>query len=160
MERLKNVEELKNLRSVLSRETFRPDKGRVRICCGTACTASGSRDVVRLLEEEVSKNGLDIEVVKTGCQGLCQRGPLMKVEPHGYFYQKLRQDNVSGIIPTTYIAGYPVRSLLYRGTFLEKPVEVMEEIPFYKKQMRIALRNNGIIDPCNISHYIAVGGYG
>src|SRR4030043_610471 len=159
-ERLKSIDDLKNLRSVVSRETFDPEKNRIRICCGTACSASGSRDVVKVLEEEIAKNGLDLEVVKTGCQGICQKGPVMKVEPHGYFYQKVRKENVRGVIPITYMAGYPVRDLLYRRTFLEKPVEVMEDIPFYKKQMRIALRNKGRIDPNNIYHYIAVGGYG
>jgi NADH:ubiquinone oxidoreductase subunit F (NADH-binding)/CBS domain-containing protein/(2Fe-2S) ferredoxin/Pyruvate/2-oxoacid:ferredoxin oxidoreductase delta subunit len=159
MERLTNIDDLKNLRSHLSREIFNPGKNRVRICCGTACTASGSGDVVHVLEEEIGKHGLDLEVVKTGCQGICQKGPVMKVEPHGYFYQKVNRENVKGVIPITYNAGYPVRNLLYRGTFLEKPVEVMDGIPFYKKQMRIALRNNGRIDPCNIYHYIAIGGY-
>ncbi|TAL41338.1 MAG: NADH-quinone oxidoreductase subunit F, partial [Methylovulum sp.] len=131
----------------------------MRICCGLPCNALGSHEVVKALEEEVSKNGQDIEVIKTGCQGLCQKGPLMKVEPYGYFYQKVRQENVREVISTTYPAGFPVRDLLYRGTFLEKPVEMMEEIPFYKKQLKIALRNTGNIDPYNIYHYIAVGGY-
>jgi len=83
----------------------------------------------------------------------------MKADPYGYFYQRVRQGDAKRIIDTTYSAGYPVRDLLYRGTFLEKPVEVMEEVPFYKKQMRIALRNNGKIDPTDIHQYIAVGGY-
>jgi len=83
----------------------------------------------------------------------------MKAEPYGYFYQRVKQEDAQRIIDTTYSAGSPVRDLLYRGTFLEKPVEVMEEVPFYKKQMRIALRNNGRIDPTDIHQYIAVGGY-
>ncbi|MFZ3137241.1 MAG: NAD(P)H-dependent oxidoreductase subunit E, partial [Thermodesulfovibrionales bacterium] len=160
MERLKSIDDLKTLRLFLSKETFNPEKDRVRICCGTACMASGSGEVVRVLEEEIAKNGMDLEIVRTGCQGICQKGPVMKVEPHGYFYQKVNKENVRGVIPTTYMASYPVRDLLYRGTFLEKPVEVMEDIPFYKKQLRIALRNNGRIDPAKIYHYIAVGGYG
>jgi NADH:ubiquinone oxidoreductase subunit F (NADH-binding)/CBS domain-containing protein/(2Fe-2S) ferredoxin/Pyruvate/2-oxoacid:ferredoxin oxidoreductase delta subunit len=160
MEMLKGIEDLKSLRTLLSREIFKPDKDRVRICCGTACTATGSGGVVKVFEEEISKKGLDLEVVKTGCQGLCQKGPVMKAEPYGYFYQKVKQDNVKEIISTTYSAGFPVRDLLYRHTFLEKPIEVMEEVPFYKKQMRIVLGNNGKIDPCSIYHYIAVGGYG
>src|SRR4030043_25199 len=159
-ERLKSIDDLKNLRSVVSRETFDPEKNRIRICCGTACTASGSGDIVKILDEEIAGHELDLEVIKTGCQGICQKGPVMKVEPHGYFYQKVRKENVRGVIPITYMAGYPVRDLLYRRTFREKPVEVMEDIPFYKKQLRIALRNNGRIDPNNIYHYIAVGGYG
>jgi NADH-quinone oxidoreductase subunit F/NADP-reducing hydrogenase subunit HndC len=159
MESLKSVADLEKLRELLQSELFDPKKNRIRICCGTACTASGSGDIVKILDEEIAGHELDLEVIKTGCQGICQKGPVMKVEPHGYFYQKVNKNSVRGIIPITYKAGYPMRNLLYRGTFLEKPVEVMEGIPFYKKQMRIALRNNGQIDPNNIHHYIAVGGY-
>jgi NADH:ubiquinone oxidoreductase subunit F (NADH-binding)/CBS domain-containing protein/(2Fe-2S) ferredoxin len=159
MERLKSIDDLKNLRAVVSKEIFNPGKNRVRVCCGLPCSTLGSHKIIKGLEEDISKSGLDIEVVKTGCQGLCQSGPIMKVEPHGYFYQRVKQKYVKDIVPTTYKAGYPVRELLYRGTFLKEPVEVMEEVPFYKKQLKIALRNTGNIDPFNIYHYIAVGGY-
>jgi NADH-quinone oxidoreductase subunit F/NADP-reducing hydrogenase subunit HndC len=159
MNKLKNIEELQNLRALLSEELFRPDKNRISVCCGTACTATGSKSFVKMFEEESSRKGLDIEIIKTGCQGLCQKGPVMKADPYGYFYQKVKKEDAQKIIDTTYSAGSPVRHLLYRGTFLEKPVEVMEEVPFYKKQMRIALRNNGRIDPTDIHQYIAVGGY-
>ena len=159
MNKLTNIEELQNLRALLSEELFRPDKDRITICCGTACIATGSKSFVKMFEEESSRKGLDIEIIKTGCQGLCQKGPVMKAEPYGYFYQRVKQEDAQRIIDTTYSAGSPVRDLLYRGTFLEKPVEVMEEVPFYKKQMRIALRNNGRIDPTDIHQYIAVGGY-
>ena len=159
MGRLQSIDDLKNLRLRLSEEVFNPEKDRLRVCCGLPCSALGSHKVIKALEEDISKSGLDIEVVKTGCQGLCQSGPVMKVEPHGYFYQRVKQKYVKEIVPTTYKAGYPVRELLYRGTFLEEPVEVMEEVPFYKKQLKIALRNTGNIDPFNIYHYIAVGGY-
>jgi NADH:ubiquinone oxidoreductase subunit F (NADH-binding)/CBS domain-containing protein/(2Fe-2S) ferredoxin len=160
MDRLKNGEDLRDLRARLVKEVFRPDKNRIRLCCGTACTATGSGKVVKTLEEEISKKGLDIEIIKTGCQGLCQKGPVMKAEPYGYFYQKVNPERTGEILSTTYAAGLPVRGLLYRESFIEKPVEIMEEVPFYKKQLRIALRNNGKIDPCEITHYIAVGGYG
>ena len=160
MDRLKNREDLKDLRTRLIKEVFIPDKNRIRLCCGTACTATGSGKVVKMLENEISKKGLDIKIVKTGCQGLCQKGPIMKAEPYGYFFQKVKPENAEDIISTTYTAGLPVRGLLYRESFIDKPVEIMEEVPFYKKQLRIALRNNGKIDPCEITHYIAVGGYG
>jgi NADH-quinone oxidoreductase subunit F/NADP-reducing hydrogenase subunit HndC len=160
MERLKSIEEFRDLSVFLGKEVFSPEKNRVKICCGTACTATGSRAIVRVFEEEISKKTLDLEIVKTGCQGLCQKGPVMRTEPYNYFYQRVKQNDVREIIPTTYSAGFPVRHLLYRDTFLEKPIEVMEDVPFYKKQMRVVLRNNGKIDPCSINHYIAVGGYG
>ena len=159
MERLKSIGDLKNIRLRLSEETFRPDRNRIRICCGTGCTATGSGKVVKMLEDEISKKGMDVEIIMTGCQGLCQKGPVMKAEPYGYFYQKVNPERAGEILSTTYAAGLPVRELLYRESFLDNPIEKMEEVPFYKKQLRIALRNNGVIDPRNILHYIAVDGY-
>ncbi len=102
MEMLKGIEDLKSLRTLLSREIFKPDKDRVRICCGTACTATGSGGVVKVFEKEISKKGLYLEIVKTGCQGLCQKGPVMKAEPYGYFYPTVKPDNVKEIISNTY----------------------------------------------------------
>jgi NADH-quinone oxidoreductase subunit F/NADP-reducing hydrogenase subunit HndC len=159
MERLHSIDDLKNLRLRLGEEVFNPEKDRLKVCCGLPCSALGAPKIIKVLEADISKSGMDIEVVKTGCQGLCQSGPVMKVEPYGYFYQRVRQKYVKDIVPTTYKAGYPVREFLYRGTYLEEPIEVMEEVPFYKKQLKIALRNTGNIDPFNINHYIAVGGY-
>jgi len=158
MERLKNLDDLKNLRLLLKEEIFRPDMHRVKVCTGTACLASGSRKVVE--EFEIAKGkGYELDIVKTGCQGLCQKGPVMKVEPEGYFYQKVKGNDVSDIISGTVSVGQPVRKLLYRGSVVEEPYELMDDLPFYKKQVRIALRNNGRIDPNNIYHFIAVGGY-
>jgi NADH:ubiquinone oxidoreductase subunit F (NADH-binding)/CBS domain-containing protein/(2Fe-2S) ferredoxin/NAD-dependent dihydropyrimidine dehydrogenase PreA subunit len=160
MRRLKSVDDLAAFRDLLSREgVLAPGKKRIRICCGTACRANDSLKLVDELKNGSRKNEIDIEIVKTGCQGLCQKGPVMKIEPFGYFYQRVKEDDVDQILSTTYLADSPVRSLLYKRTFLEKPVEMMEEVPFYRKQMRIALRHNGIIDPTDIRHYIAVGGY-
>jgi NADH:ubiquinone oxidoreductase subunit F (NADH-binding)/CBS domain-containing protein/(2Fe-2S) ferredoxin len=159
MDKLKNIDELKNLRPSLAEQFFIPDKIRVSVCCGLPCNASGSGKVVRALSDEVAGTGLDIEVVKTGCQGFCQRGPIMKVEPYGYFYQKVSSDKVQDILSKTCSSGLPVRELLYRDSFLEEPINTIEDIPFYKKQTRLALRNTGRIDPTNIYHYLAVGGY-
>ncbi|MEW6417950.1 MAG: NADH-quinone oxidoreductase subunit NuoF [Nitrospirota bacterium] len=158
MRRLNNIKDLIALREQLSKEgILAPGKNRIKVCCGTGCTASGSHKVVKALEGSL-KSDLDIELLKTGCQGLCQKGPVMKVEPYGYFYQKVGPENVPAVI-STYTIGYPVRELLYRESFLEPPIEMMEDVPFYKKQMRVVLRHNGSIDPCNIAQYIVVGGY-
>ncbi len=158
MERLGNIEDLRKLRLNLKEETFRPDRHRIKVCTGTACVASGSRKVVDEFERAGTK-GYDLEIVKTGCQGLCQKGPVMKVEPEGYFYQKVKGSDVSDIVSTTLSIGKPVRSLLFRESVIDEPYEFMDTLPFYKKQVRVALRNNGRIDPNNIYHYIAVGGY-
>jgi NADH:ubiquinone oxidoreductase subunit F (NADH-binding)/CBS domain-containing protein/(2Fe-2S) ferredoxin len=157
--RLNSADDLKKLRSQLEEDTFRPERNRVRICCGTACVASGAKKLVKQLEEESSKKGIDLEVVKTGCQGLCQKGPVMNVEPHGFFYQKVNSADARDLISHTFSAGKALRSLLYRQSIMTEPVEEVGNVPFYKKQLRIALRNNGRIDPNNILHYLAVGGY-
>ncbi|MGC2063304.1 MAG: NADH-ubiquinone oxidoreductase-F iron-sulfur binding region domain-containing protein [Thermodesulfovibrionales bacterium] len=159
MTRLNNINDLKSLRVQLKEDTFNAEKNRVRVCCGTACLASGSKKLVAGLEEESSRRGIDLEIVKTGCQGLCQKGPVMKVEPHGFFYQKVKGADAKELIAHTFAAGKSLRSLLYRDSFMSDPIEEVENVPFYKKQLRIALRNNGLVDPNNILHYIAVGGY-
>ena len=159
MERLHTTEAFKKLRKQLTEETFRPEVPRIRLCSGTACTATGTHKVMAAIEEEAGKRGIELDVVKTGCQGLCQKGPVMKVEPQGIFYQKVKPDHARSILSYTVQGGLPFRQSLYRDNFLSEPVPEMLNVPFYKKQLRIALRNNGLIDPRNIFHYIAVGGY-
>ncbi|SPQ00102.1 Putative hydrogen hydrogenase (HndC) [Candidatus Sulfobium mesophilum] len=159
MEKLKTIDDLKNLRKLIKEETFLPDVPRVRLCSGTACTATGSPKVLGAIEEEAAKRGIDVDIVKTGCQGLCQKGPVMKVEPEGIFYQKVRPEHARSIMSYTIAGGMPFRQSLYRNNILEEPIPEMTNVPFYKKQLRIALRNNGLIDPRDIYHYIAVGGY-
>jgi NADH-quinone oxidoreductase subunit F/NADP-reducing hydrogenase subunit HndC len=157
--KLKSMEELNNLKLLLKDDLFQQDTQRIRACCGTACVATGAEKVIKNIEAESSKKGQKIEIVKTGCQGLCQKGPVMKIEPFGYFFQKVDSDDAHDIVVNTMGNGHPVRKLLYRSSFTEEPFELMDTLPFYKKQTRIALRNNGRIDPNNIYHYIAVGGY-
>ncbi len=159
MEKLKTIDDLKNLRKLIEEETFVPDVPRVRLCSGTACTATGTPKVLGAIEEEAAKRGMSVDIVKTGCQGLCQKGPVMKVEPEGIFYQKVKPEHARSIMSYTVAGGMPFRQSLYRNNILEEPIPEMTNVPFYKKQLRIALRNNGMIDPRNIYHYIAVGGY-
>jgi NADH:ubiquinone oxidoreductase subunit F (NADH-binding)/(2Fe-2S) ferredoxin len=159
MEKLKTIDDLKNLRKQTADHTFLPDVPRVRLCSGTACTATGTPKVLSAIEEEAAKRGITLDVVKTGCQGLCQKGPVMKVEPEGIFYQKVKPEHARSIMSYTVAGGLPFRQSLYRNNILEEPIPEMTNVPFYKKQLRIALRNNGMIDPRNIFHYIAVGGY-
>ncbi|MCG2722728.1 MAG: CBS domain-containing protein [Thermodesulfovibrionales bacterium] len=158
--KLRSINDLTDLRAQLAAQgMLAPGKKRISVCCGTGCQANGSMRLVHELKRTAEKKELEVEIVATGCQGLCQKGPIMRVEPYGYFYQKAQPDKVDEIISITYSADMPVRKLLYKDTFLNKPVEKMEDVPFYKKQMRIALKNNGRIDPTNILHYVAVGGY-
>jgi NADH-quinone oxidoreductase subunit F/NADP-reducing hydrogenase subunit HndC len=159
MDKLKSVAELAELRKKLEKETFKEDAHRLRVCCGTACTATGAYKVIDAFEKETEEKGLDVEVVKTGCQGLCQKGPVLITEPTGFFYQRVKEHNTRPIVDYTFVGGTPFRGSLYRQDFTHEPIADMEEIPFYKKQKRVALRNNGRIDPGRIDQYIAVGGY-
>jgi NADH:ubiquinone oxidoreductase subunit F (NADH-binding)/CBS domain-containing protein/(2Fe-2S) ferredoxin len=158
MAKLNNIDDLRNLRALL-REASRTGKDTLKVCCGLPCSTLGSQAVARELETEAAKSGLEVEIVKTGCQGFCQRGPLLQVDPYGYFYQKVQPDKAKEIISLTCSSGLPVRDLSYRDTFLNTPKEFIRDIPFYAKQMKIALRNTGTIDPFSIHQYIAAGGY-
>ena len=129
MEKLRGVGDLKNLRELLKDELFIKDALRVRVCCGTACTASGSKKVVGAFNEEASRRGIDIEVVKTGCQGLCQKGPVMMIEPQGLFYQRVKAGNVHNLVSYTMIGGMPFREHLYRHDIYSEPVEYIADIP-------------------------------
>lgn len=157
--KLQSIEELNSLRRLLEEDVFKQDEKRMRVCCGTACVATGAEGVIESIEAHAQEAGQEVEIVKTGCQGLCQKGPVMKVEPFGYFFQKVQARDSEDIVANTLANGYPIRRLLYRDHFAAEPYELMDTLPFYRKQQRIALRNNGRIDPNNIYHYIAVGGY-
>lgn len=159
MERLNSIDDLRSLRDRLKVEIFQPGRYRARVCCGTACTASGSSKVIKEMEEHASKKGIQVEIVKTGCQGMCQKGPVMNIEPANIFYQKVRPDQAASLINFTFLGGMPFRQALFREDITAEPIPEMLDVPFYKKQLRIALRNNGRIDPTNIYHYIAIGGY-
>ncbi|GAB4390789.1 MAG: NADH-quinone oxidoreductase subunit NuoF [Thermodesulfovibrionales bacterium] len=159
MEKLSSIEALERLRARLKEETFGPEKARIKACCGSACMASGSPKVVAALEKEAAARGVDVEIVKTGCKGLCQKGPVLMVDPQRIFYQKIKPSHAAHLINYTVIGGVPYRQGLYRQDILSEPEPQMVDIPFYQKQLRIALRNNGEIDPGNIHQYIAVGGY-
>ncbi len=133
---------------------------RVKICCGTACRATGALKLIDAFKDECEKGGhQDVEIVSTGCQGLCQKGPLMKVEPQGFFYQRVDASHAPKIMKYSIEAGHPVRELLHRDNIVAGPVERMQDVPFYKKQHRLVLRNNEKIDPGSIEQYIAFEGY-
>jgi NADH-quinone oxidoreductase subunit F/NADP-reducing hydrogenase subunit HndC len=159
MVRLENIEALKNLRISLVNSEYRPDRKTIKVCCGLPCSTLGSHEVADALQKEVSKLSQDIRVVRTGCQGLCQKGPLIKIEPEGYFYKKVSSDKAEDIISSATLSNIPVRELLYRDSFLDEPVLLQQEVPFYRKQLKVALRNTGNVDPFSLNDYIASGGY-
>ena len=134
----------------------------VLVCGGTGCTSSGSKKVLKALDESLKKYGLEDEilVVRTGCFGLCSLGPIMIVYPEGYFYAQIDSEGVKRVVKEHLRDGVVCRDLLYQETVIDDNTIVsLSETNFYKKQLRIALRNCGVIDPENIEEYIAVDGY-
>ena len=134
----------------------------VLVCGGTGCTSSGSLKVLKQLEESLKENNIDdVLIVKTGCFGLCALGPIMIVYPEGVFYSQMTPEHVRTIAEKHLVkGGEVVKEYLYKGTITEKgDIIPFAETPFYKKQMRIALRNCGVIAPENINEAIAAGDY-
>jgi len=134
----------------------------VLVCGGTGCTSSGSKKVIAALEKSLKENGLEDEilVVRTGCFGLCSLGPIMIVYPEGSFYAQATPEHVERIVKEHLKEGNVVKEYLYKETVhSDGSIISLSETNFYKKQMRIALRNCGVIDPENIKEYIALDGY-
>ncbi len=134
----------------------------ILVCGGTGCTSSGSKKVIEALESELVKQGLDKEVlvVKTGCFGLCALGPIMIVYPEGAFYAQATPEGVVRIVDEHIKKGNIVKELLYQETVhKDGSIISLYETNFYKKQLRIALRNCGVINPEDIEEYIATDGY-
>ncbi len=134
----------------------------ILVCGGTGCTSSGCKSVVNAFEGELKKSGIEKEIlmVKTGCFGLCALGPVVIVYPEGCFYSRVTPEDVERIVKEHLVEGNVVKELLYQETVKEgKDIISLNETNFYKKQMRVALRNCGVIDPENIKEYIARDGY-
>jgi len=136
-------------------------RANVMVCAGTSCQASGSKSVYEALVEEIARRGLDgeVQVLQTGCRGLCSMGPVMVVYPEGIFYCQVQAEDVPELVEETLVKGRVVERLTYKTTDEQESVPFYEDVPFYAKQQRIILRNCGIIDPENIKEYIARGGY-
>jgi len=131
------------------------------VCAGTGCVSCGAFDVRRALEDEVRRCGLEREVlvVATGCNGFCERGPILLVQPDGVFYQRLGPADVPRLVEEHLIKGRPVEALMYVPPRESEPVPRMKDIEFFKHQRLIVLSNRGRIDPERIDDYIAADGY-
>ncbi len=136
-------------------------RSHVLVCGGTGCTSSGSQKIIDSLQSEIDKNGLnnEVQVVKTGCFGLCALGPIMIVYPEGTFYSMVQLEDIPEIVSEHLLKGRVVSRLVYNETVTETGIKSLNETAFYKKQKRVALRNCGVINPENIDEYIAVDGY-
>ena len=137
-------------------------RSNVLVCGGTGCTSSNSEQIIEKLKEEIKAQGLEkeVNVIRTGCFGLCALGPIMVVYPEGAFYSRVTVEDVPEIVSEHLLKGRIVKRLLYQETVVDdNTTKSLNETTFYAKQMRIALRNCGVINPENIDEYIAQDGY-
>ena len=136
-------------------------RSNVLVCGGTGCTSSNSGEIINALEREIKARGLEkeVEVVKTGCFGLCALGPIMIVYPEGSFYSMVKVEDIPEIVEEHLLKGRIVKRLLYQETVDGDNIKSLNETPFYAKQQRTALRNCGVINPECIDEYIAMDGY-
>ena len=133
----------------------------ILICGGTGCKASSSQGITDNLLKAIEKNGITgkVEVITVGCFGFCEKGPIVKIIPDNTFYTQVTPEDAEEIINEHIIGGRRIKSLLYVDPKTEHTVSDSKHMDFYRKQLRIALRNCGFIDPENIEEYIARKGY-
>jgi NADH-quinone oxidoreductase subunit F len=149
--------ELEQLRRSLLRRKNMPQ---LRVCLGTGCRASGAERVLAALKREMRGQGLGrkVAIKETGCHGFCEKGPLV-VAPGDILYQRVTPSDAEEIVRQTLINGKIVEHLLYLDPLTNQRVVHEGQVPFYEKQKRLLLANNGKIDPKSIEDYISVGGY-
>jgi NADH:ubiquinone oxidoreductase subunit F (NADH-binding)/(2Fe-2S) ferredoxin/Pyruvate/2-oxoacid:ferredoxin oxidoreductase delta subunit len=131
------------------------------VCAGTGCVSCGAFELREALAKEIVRRKLENEVllVATGCNGFCERGPIVMVHPDGVFYQRLKVEDVPFLVEEHLIKGRPVQKFMYVPPAEKKPVPKMADIEFFKHQRLVVLRNRGRIDPEKIDEYIAYDGY-
>lgn len=169
MSRLKNRKELTRLRETLNNQ-YNAQKRKIIVCGGTGCVAGGSLKIFERLKEKMEEEGLnvsltlekephgdDIGLKKSGCHGFCEMGPLVRIEPEGWLYTKVKIEDCDEIISSTIQKGKCIDRLCYKMGGESFPQQ--EEIPFYKQQTRVVLEHCGRIDADSIKEYIAIGGY-
>jgi len=134
---------------------------KIRVCAGSTCNATGRAAVSDALTKELDKRGLSdkVEVVLTGCHGLCQEGPIAVVHPKGVFYPRLKARDMAEIVETSVVGDDVVERLLYRDPQTGEAIALEKDVPFYSGQTRVVRALNGTIDPTSIDDYLSRGGY-
>ncbi|MFC1737312.1 NAD(P)H-dependent oxidoreductase subunit E, partial [Candidatus Hydrogenedentota bacterium] len=160
MPKLKDIAALKALE-----ETCAQDRNQyewtMTMCAGTACRACKCMPVSDAIEAELEKQGLSgkVNFRKTGCQGFCEQGPLIIVEPGNIFYCHVSPDDIEKVVTETIVNGGVVEELLNIDPVSGEHKQMMNDIPFYQKQNRLVLGQNEKVEPESIEDYIAIGGY-
>lgn len=133
----------------------------IMVCAGTACVSNHSFDVKKALEKEIKKQNLqdEVDVITTGCQGFCEKGPIAIVQPDNVFYQQLKEKDIPKLVEEHFLKGRPYKKNMYIPEKEKQPIPTMDDIDFFKYQMLVVLQNRGRMDPEEIDEYIAFDGY-
>jgi len=134
----------------------------ILVCCGTGCLAGGSKEIFQALKQGLgAEQGFHVEMLvkATGCNGWCEKGPLVKIMPDDITYCRVKLSDVAEIIEKTLILGQVINRLLYRDPLTKEYFRSHHETDFYRKQRKVALKNIGEVDPGSIDDYLAHGGY-
>ena len=160
MEKITTVEQLQNL-CCQQQEKNQTDKVSILVCGGTGCQSSNSQQIIENLRAALVEHGLQdmVEVVRTGCFGFCEKGPIVKILPDNTFYTQVKPEDAAEIVETHIVGNEKVYRLLYVDPKTNEHISDSKHMGFYKKQQRVALRNCGYIDPENIKAYIGQKGY-
>ena len=160
MGRISSPQALEQFRNeILSKRD--PNQPCITVCTGTGCHASGCHQVVEAFKKVLQDHsgGPQVNLRMTGCHGFCEKGPLVVIHPQKILYQRVKPEDALKIFQETILKGKILESLLYEHPTTGEKITHEDEVPFYKKQMRIIFGNNGNIDPAQIEDYLAVGGY-
>ena len=160
MNKLSSPDELEKLRKSIIKNRD-PNKPCITICGGTGCLALRGERVITAFKQEIKRQRLETKVDArvTGCPGFCERGPLVVIKPQNILYQQVREEDVPEIISETVLKGDIIDRLLYTDPDTAKKIIYENKVPFYKKQKRLIIGNNELIDPTTIDDYLAVDGY-
>ncbi|MEI7835763.1 MAG: NADH-ubiquinone oxidoreductase-F iron-sulfur binding region domain-containing protein [Planctomycetota bacterium] len=160
MSKFANVVDLEKHRESLV-AAYDPDRFRITVCGGTGCNAQGAMELISALQAAVAKHGLAdaVDVKVTGCHGFCEKGPIVVVRPANTFYVQVKAKDADELVETTLKKGLVVERLLYRDPASGKVIVREQDVPFYAKQTRVILAENGHLDPTSIDDYLLRGGY-
>lgn len=159
MKKLTSIDGLQRLQKSIQRGKD-PQRLKVRICM-TGCRAFGAVEVRDAFKKSIEENGLSkkVDIVETGCHGFCARAPVVAIDPYGFFYPQISPKDVPVVVQESLGEGRPAEKLLYQHPQDGQPIILEQEVPFYREQMKIVLRNCGQIDPTQIEDYLARDGY-
>ena len=166
---IENRETLRELREDFM-ASLAAEKKKILICAGTGCISSGSLEIHDRLKEIMERRGIRVEVElqkephddsvglkKSGCHGFCEMGPLVRIEPQGWLYVKVKPEDCEDIVEKTILGGEHIERLAYKKN--DEIFKKQSEIPFYKKQTRHVLEHCGHIDATSLKEYLGIGGY-